>query len=811
MEMGNVYRRVAVRVRGIVQGVGFRPFIYRLARQHQIAGWVLNDTQGVKIEAAGTAVEVAAFLAGIRSEAPSMAVIDALEVQDLPVAPLPNVQDLPVTPLPTVQDLSAAPLFNAQESGAAAPVRFRILPSPAGEARNALISPDIATCADCRRELLDPANRRYGYAFTNCTNCGPRYSIIEDIPYDRPKTTMKHFPMCPDCQQEYENPMNRRFHAQPNACAACGPSYTLLRLTETGDARTVLAKDAAALAEARRRIAAGEILAIKGLGGYHLACDARNARAVAALRARKHREDKPFAVMAGSLDTVRSLCSVSAQEAALLEGPQAPIVLLHKKPAAEASLAPATAPGNPSLGVMLPYAPVHYLLLQPDDVWIMTSANRSDEPIAYEDADALRRLGTIADAFLLHDRKIAHRVDDSVLRIAAGAPYFLRRSRGYVPAPIRLAVPPAAPMVLACGAELKNTFCVTKGPLAFLSEHIGDLSNQATLASYEEIIRHYENIFTLRPTVLAADLHPDYLSTAYARQRADRQGIPLLQVQHHHAHIASVLAEHGENGPVLGVAFDGTGYGPDGSIWGGEFLQADLQGFQRLAHFSCLPLPGGGVAAREPWRQALWVLYLLYGEELEKKQPAFCAALPKGWKLLIQAVKAGLNAPLSSSAGRLFDTASALLGLRQVNNYEGQAAVEFELCAQQAVGTGRVLPYEVVEKNGTIEIDMLSALRILAENHAAAAAEKARLALDFHVTMADCIHRVLQELQRRTGLTRVALSGGVFQNKTLLELTLARLEPDFAVLLNRQVPPNDGGIALGQAAVALARQAQGVR
>ena len=840
--------RVRVRVRGIVQGVGFRPFIYRLAGKYHIAGWVRNDTQGVQLEAQGVAVDVAAFLAGIRAEAPSMAVIDAVETQDIPlqiqgesiswkeaassrkaVLPekrtLPEKLVLPESPASSEKAVSMEKAVSREKSTSpekSAPIgargEFRILPSPAGQERAALISPDIAICEDCRRELLDPANRRYGYAFTNCTNCGPRYSIVEDIPYDRPKTTMRDFPMCGDCQAEYDDPADRRFHAQPNACAACGPVYTLLRPAGAGPAGShplhegapvAQARAAEALSQARELIAAGRILAVKGIGGYHLACDARNERAVAALRARKHREDKPFAVMAGSLAAVQRLCRVSGDEARLLQGPQAPIVLLQKKPAAHTVLAPSTAPGNPSLGVMLPYAPVHCLLLQPEDVWIMTSANRSDEPIAYEDEDALQRLTGIADAFLVHDRAIAHRVDDSVLRIAAGSPFFLRRSRGYAPSPLRL--PQPGPMVLACGAELKNTFCATRGPLAFLSEHIGDLSNQATLASYEGIIAHYENIFSLQPQLLVCDLHPDYLSTQYARQRAAREKLPLIQVQHHHAHIAAVLAEHGETGPVLGVAFDGTGYGTDGCIWGGEFLQADLQGFQRLAHFSYLPLPGGGVAAREPWRQALWVMYLLYGDALEERQPVFCAALPRGWKLLLQAVQGGLNSPMASSAGRLFDTAAALLGIRSVNHYEGQAAIELERCAQEAAAPGQVLPYELREKNDSIEIDMLPALRVLAEHHGASRRETARLAMDFHETMADSIAAVLGRLRERTHLTKAALSGGVFQNKTLLEKTVARLQGDFTLLLPRQVPSNDGGLAFGQAAVAVARQAAKAR
>ena len=767
-------RRVSVRVRGIVQGVGFRPFIYRLAGEYGLAGWVLNDEAGVLLEVEGPAAAVAGFLPAIRSEAPAMAVVDAVEPTEL------------------------APLGEAG---------FRILASPAAVQKNALISPDIATCADCRRELLDPANRRYGYAFTNCTNCGPRYSIIRSVPYDRPQTTMAVFPMCADCRQEYENPADRRFHAQPNACAACGPSYELRqpdgRVLPPAAAYVQLPGDLPVLRTAHAFVAAGKILAVKGIGGYHLACDARSEAAAAALRARKHREDKPFAVLCGSLAAARSVCEISAEEEALLQSPAAPIVLLKKKPAA-AGLAAAIAPGNPWLGVMLPYAPVHHLLLAPEDIWVMTSANISDEPIAYQDADAGERLSRIADAFLVHNRVIAHRVDDSVMRLVLGAPYLLRRSRGLAPLPIHLAA--GGESVLACGAELKNTFCVTKGELAFVSEHIGDLANQATLASYEEIIAHYEDIFAIQPRLLACDLHPEYLSTKYARERAKREQLPLFAIQHHHAHIAAVLAEHGLEGPVLGVSFDGTGYGTDGCIWGGEFMQATPADFTRLAHFRYLPLPGGERAAKEPWRQALWVLQQLYGEAIAERRPDFIAAIPAGWQLLLQAAKAGLNAPLTSSAGRVFDTAAALLGVRLVNNYEGQAAVELELLAMQAGAPGRVLPYEIRGKNGIMEIDFLPVFAVLSDGAQQPQAVRAALAMDFHATMAALITDVLQRLRERTGLACAALAGGVFQNKTLLELTVPQLaDAGFTVLLNRQVPPNDGGLALGQAAAALAK------
>ena len=530
---------------------------------------------------------------------------------------------------------------------------------------------------------------------------------------------------------------------------------------------------------------------------------------MARLRERKAREDKPLAVMAGSLALAQELCAVSAAEEHLLTSATAPIVLLKKRPAAE-GLAPLVAPGNAYLGVMLPYAPIHLLLLAETDVWVMTSANRSEEPIAYEDADARQRLMGIADAFLVHNRRIESRVDDSVVRIAAGARQLLRRSRGFAPAPLRLTLPMSGSelSVLAAGAELKNTFCLTKGSLAFVSEHIGDLANQATLASYVQIIRHYEALFSVRPALLACDLHPDYLSTQYSEQRAKTQGLPLVRVQHHYAHIASVLAEHGEREPVLGVAFDGTGWGPDGTIWGGEFLLADLHGFTRLAHIACRPLPGGERAAREPWRQALWVLQELYGDGIAAARPDFTAGLPLGWELLPKAAAHGVNAPLSSSAGRLFDTAAALLGVRTVNHYEGQAAVELEQLARCSVRAERVLGYEMRRKDGMIDIDFLPALQALSEGAAQEKSARAGLALDFHASLAAAAVEVLRELRCTTGISRVALSGGVFQNRLLLEMVAAALAPDFTVLLNRQVPPNDGGISFGQAAVALARQGQ---
>lgn len=745
-------KRAGIRVAGIVQGVGFRPFIYRLAKSCQLTGFVRNDEQGVWIEAEGKSEDLKEFSQRIAVEAPAMAKITSCQETEL---------------------------------NPCGDTEFLITKSIDGGHKAAYISPDIAICEDCRREIADPNNRRYGYAFTNCTNCGPRYSIIKDIPYDRPLTTMKDFQMCPFCRDEYEDPLDRRFHAQPNACGSCGPRYTLY------DSQGKCFSGEDLLKKVRTLIRQGKILALKGIGGYHLVCDARCSEAVKTLRARKIREDKPFAVMGGSLQAVQRLCEVSEDEEKLLNSPSAPVVLLKKKAAFD--LAEGTAPGNPYLGVMLPYAPVHCLLLETDDVWVMTSGNTSDEPIAYKDADAWERLAGIADYFLVHDREIYSRVDDSVARVFAGAPYLLRRSRGMAPTPIALEKKGAS--VLACGAEVKNTFCLTKGSEAFVSEHIGDLENQATLQSFSSAIEQYERLFEIRPELAVCDLHPEYLSTKYAKAC----GLPWVEVQHHHAHIASVLAEHHETEKVIGVAFDGTGYGEDGHLWGGEFMVADCRNYERVMHLAYMKLPGAAKAIQEPWRQALWLLYQRHGRELFQRPWDFWQGeeLPKGWELLLQAAEKGLNTPLSSSAGRLFDTAAALLGIRMYNHYEGQAAIELERAAGGE--KGGILPYTIT---GDI-LDLAPALQLLAERKKSQGS--AALAADFHTTVADAICSALRQISRRTGIWKVALSGGVFQNMTLLEQVTAMLGNEYTVLLNRQVPPNDGGIALGQAAVAIER------
>ncbi|WP_425058437.1 Carbamoyltransferase HypF [Sporomusa carbonis] len=749
------YFAVRIHITGIVQGVGFRPFVYNLAGKYEINGWVTNNASGVTIEAEGYPAALDGFITALKTQAPPLAVIETITVKTAPVSGYTG---------------------------------FTIKTSEEGQAKTALISPDVAICDNCLNELLNPADRRYRYPFINCTDCGPRYTIIKDIPYDRHATTMDNFVMCQACRAEYENPANRRFHAQPNACPVCGPAY---RLTDrTGQLLADNSRDV--FRAARERVAHGAIVAIKGIGGYHLAVNARDGTAVARLRARKVREDKPFAVMAGSMAAITAECMVSAADGQLLQSAARPIVLLAK--GAGYSLADGIAPGNRYIGVMLPYAPVHYLLLEAQDIWGMTSGNASDEPIAYEDADAVERLKDIADCFLIHNRDIYCRADDSVVRTVFDQPYFIRRSRGYVPAPVGLAR--AMPPVLAVGGELKNTFCLTRGKQAFLSAHNGDLENLPTYQSYIAAIEHFKKLVNVTPQIAACDLHPEYLSTKYAAAL----DLPKVAVQHHHAHIAAVMAEHNLDGPVIGIAFDGTGYGPDGTLWGGEFLVADLKDYRRLGHLAYMPLPGGAKAIKEPWRMAVWLLNELYGQDFVRLNLPLARNLPAGWELVLAAVEKGLNTPLSSGAGRLFDVAAALLGIRQVINYEGQAAVELELAAQGL--TGKVLPYSAGEVGDTWELDFKPVFAALCQALRQGAAVP-QLAADFHATLAAAIVAVAGKIGNATKLNRVVLSGGVFQNVTLLTQVVRMLEQhSFTIYLHRLTPPNDGGLALGQAIVA---------
>jgi hydrogenase maturation protein HypF len=751
--------RTAIRVEGTVQGVGFRPFVYSLASRLGLGGVVGNDSGGVFAEVEGSPSAVRKFIVALEHEAPPLARIERITTRDIQ----PNGSD-----------------------------SFAIAPSQPGGARRTLVSADTATCADCLAELADPADRRFGYPFINCTNCGPRFTIVRDVPYDRPLTTMAGFAMCGPCAAEYHDPADRRFHAQPTCCPACGPALWLAGADGA-------ARPGEPLAGAAGLIRQGRVLALKGLGGYHLAVDAAAEPAAAALRGRKHREDKPFAIMVADLAAARRLCEVDEASAALLAGPRRPIVLMPRR--AGADVAPSVAPGNRQLGIMLPYTALHHLLLAAvGRPIVLTSGNVSDEPIAYRDDDARDRLAAIADAFLGHDRAIHIRADDSVVRAEAGREMVLRRSRGYAPEPT--AVRPAFRRpVLACGAELKSTFCLAKDHHAFVSQHIGDLENAETLRSFTEGIEHFRRLFDIEPQIVAHDLHPEYLSTKYAVDLADEAGLDLAGVQHHHAHIASCLADNGTGGPVIGVAFDGTGFGTDGTIWGGEFLVADLAGFTRGGHLAPVPMPGGTAAIRQPWRMAAAYLDAAYPEGMPGGLDV-TARHERQWADVVSLARSGLYAPATSSAGRLFDAAAALLGVRDAVNYEGQAAIELEQLAEvrePGAYPARIEPGEPFAVRGA---DLIAAMA----GDLAAGTGRQVIAARFHNAIAALTEAGCVLLRERHGLGTVALSGGVFQNLLLLHAVAARLEArGFRVLVHSRVPCNDGGISLGQAVVAAAR------
>jgi len=710
----------------------------------------------VLLETQGTADAVDGFLRSLRDKAPPLSVISSLSVDGIPL--------------------------EDGETG------FAILESGDG-ASSVQIAPDCDVCEDCLRELFDPEDRRFRYPFINCTNCGPRYTIITGIPYDRPFTTMAGFPLCPDCRAEYENPLDRRFHAQPVACPACGPRLSLL------DGRGHELKGDP-LESAVRLLQEGRILAVKGIGGYHLAVDACNEDAVRELRRRKRRDEKPFAVMSPSLSQVAEYAFFSPMEQRLLEGPERPIVLLRKRGGAPVS--GLVAPSNGYIGVMLPYAPLQHLLLRGNfTALVMTSGNLSDEPIVHLDEEAKRVLPGIADFLLTHNRAIHVRADDSVIRVFQGNPLFLRRSRGYVPRAVVL--PGNQESILAVGAELKGTVCLTRGNRAFLSQHIGDLGNDAVLRSLEETVDHLKNILDISPRAVAHDLHPDYLSTVYAREIPR---LPLIAVQHHHAHLASCMAEHGLEGEVIGVIFDGTGMGTDGGIWGGEFLLGGYTSFRRAAHFRPVPLPGGDAAVREPFRMAISYLHAAFGLELFTLPLPFLANIPEGErKLFLAMLERGINSPPTSSCGRLFDTVAVMLGLRERVTYEGQAAIELEALAESAK-TDRVYPFAVEEGGESLIVDFCPMIRALTED-AAGGKEPSLAARAFHNTVAAAAGEVCERIRADSGAGRVVLSGGVFQNRLLSEEVSSILAgKGFQVFPHRLVPPNDGGLALGQAIIA---------
>jgi len=768
MKENGEIRAVRVTVNGIVQGVGFRPFVYRLAHRFGLAGRVRNTATGVTIELEGRSAALDAFVAVLDAETPPLAVVTEVAVE-------------PTDPCGFAE--------------------FAIEPSAPGGKRVALIAPDVCTCDDCLRELFDPTDRRYLYPFINCTNCGPRYTIIKDIPYDRANTTMATFVMCPDCRLEYENPLDRRFHAQPDACWVCGPQMTF---TDRGGSRIDVPDPIAAAAD---RLAAGKIVAVKSLGGFQLVVDATQPEAVAELRRRKRREEKPLAIMVPDIETAEKLCFVSQAERDLLLSPARPIVVLDAR--VPNPVAPGVAPIRRDLGVMLPYTPMHFLLMRDRfTALVMTSGNLSDEPISIDNEEALDRFGRVADFFLMHDRPIHLRSDDSVVRVNPAGSGMIRRARGYAPRPVFVEFD--MPQILACGAELKNAVCLTKGRRAFVSQHIGDIENVETYEFHVETVTHLRRILDIEPQAIAHDLHPDYLCTPAGGgipipEDDRRPNLDLVGVQHHHAHIASVMAERGIDGPVIGIALDGTGYGPDGHIWGGEFLVADFREFTRAGHFDYVPIPGGDAAARQAWRSAAGYLYVTFGadeglriaRELIPEIPAY------SMDAVFTMLERGINCPLSAGCGRLFDALAALTGIKTVSTYEGQAPSEFE--AVMTADDHDPYPYSIVETEPGFTISFTPMVEAVVENmrnDRDVPAISARV----HAAIAAACTEAAERVRTVTGIRRVALSGGVFQNRYIVRELPERLTAaSFDVYTHSSLPPNDGGICLGQAAVAAHR------
>jgi hydrogenase maturation protein HypF len=760
--------RYRIRLRGIVQGVGFRPFIYKLATRLRVGGFILNSSSGITIEAEGSDSAIEQFLSALRSHPPRLAQIGEITSEEL------------------------------QPTGES---RFEIRESLAADGEFALVSGDVATCVDCLRDVSDPANRRFGYPFTNCTNCGPRYSIIRNIPYDRSTTTMASFTMCVDCEAEYHDPMDRRFHAQPNACPVCGPRIFLAKgraLSPLTSSHNYPVSSRSPLSDVRRALHEGAIVAIKGLGGFQLACNAQNDSAIRILRHRKRRSDKPFALMVRELEQVEKICRCSPADRELLLSPERPIVILPRRPSSQISSE--IAPGNHTIGVMLAYTPLHFMLFgnrrdtAPEfNALVMTSGNISEEPIVISNKEAWEHLSGIADCFLFHNRDIHMRVDDSVAQTFEGRSRVLRRSRGYAPQPIDLGAPLCE--VLACGADLKNAFCLTKGQYAIMSQHIGDIENYETLEFFQETLANLKKLFRVEPQAVVHDLHPCYVTSRFAA----KQPLPTIAVQHHHAHIVSCMAENHLSGKVIGVAFDGTGYGTDGEIWGGEFLVAGLGTFERRAHFRYVPLPGGDTAVRQGWRSALSWLRESFSSNIPGDLPLFEQVSERDIAIASRMIDHGVNTVRTSSCGRLFDAVASIIGIRQQSTFEGQAAIELEMLAQE--GTQDHYPFEITA-TAPAEIDMRPAIREIAgELHSNRS--KPGIASRFHNTIVSIIEEVCCRIRKSDHLGRVCLSGGTFQNRYLLKRVAESLRRrSFEVFLHSQVPPNDGGISLGQAVIA---------
>lgn len=749
--------RRQIEVAGIVQGVGFRPYVYRLAIEGNLAGTVTNTSSGVTIEVEGAPEAVKEFVERLPATAPPLSRITQVSVRDVPC-------------------------IGDRE--------FRILASQRGQQVQTLISPDVATCPDCLREMLDPGDRRYRYPFINCTNCGPRFTIVRDVPYDRPLTSMAVFPMCPACRAEYDDPLNRRFHAQPNACWECGPRVELW----DRKGKRIVTKDA--IGTAASFLAAGLVVAVKGLGGFHLAVDATNATAVCLLRERKRRVEKPFAVMVPSLEVARHICEVDEAGEKTLQVSQRPIVLLPRR--SPSAIAKNVAPGNHNLGIFLPYTPLHHLLFAEGgfEALVMTSGNLSEEPIAIDNQEAVARLSNLADCFLVHNREILLRCDDSVVRVLDGQTHQMRRSRGFVPVPVFLGE--EVESVLAVGGELKNTVCLTKSKHAFLSQHVGDLENLASHGFFEEAVEHLQRILEIQPRAIAHDLHPDYFSTRWALT----QKLPVVGVQHHHAHVASCMAENHLEGDVIGLALDGTGYGTDGHIWGGEVLVAGYRTFERVAHFEYVPLPGGEAAVREPWRMAVSYLFHHFGDSFRQLSGPFVRDLdPTKVDLIVRMVTKGVNSPLTSSCGRLFDAVAALVGLRSKVNYEAQAAIELEMAiGDEAESAGYPIELAWSTERCILQTKPMFAAII---DDLAQKIPVSVISQRFHNGLAETFCKVAREIRERTSLERVCLSGGTFHNGYLLRYVTKCLRgAGFDVYTQKEVPAGDGGLSLGQALVA---------
>ncbi len=749
-------KRVRYLFSGVVQGVGFRPFIYRMATRHSLSGFVQNRPDGVVVEVEGPADAIHSFMSSVNGDPP---------------------------PLADVSGISSGEVEIKNDKA------FRIIESEAGGPGNVHITPDIATCGDCLKELFDTADRRFHYPFINCTNCGPRLTIIKDIPYDRINTSMSCFPMCPLCQEEYENPADRRFHAEPNACPACGPSLKLL--DEKGNPLS----DRDPLKRAIELLLSGYVIAIKGLGGFHLAVDAANDEAIKRLRSRKFREEKPLAIMVRDVETASRISMIGKEEELILLSPQRPIVLARKR--GGAIISPAVAPGVSDFGIMLPYTPLHHMLLEKHfHALVMTSANQVDEPICIENREAVKRLEGIADFFLVHNRDILMRCDDSIATVSSGERRIIRRSRGFAPIPVTLTK--SYPPILALGPQMKTTLCILKGNLAFLSPHIGDMETPEARDFYQESLTLMQKIAECKPEIVACDLHPAYYTTIFA------EGLPasrVIRVQHHHAHIVSSMAENGIEGEVIGIAMDGTGYGTDGTVWGGEFLVASESTFTRVGHIATYILPGGEKAIREPWRIAVSLLRQAYGDDWPDVAKSLDIVPEKSfYETIDRIMKQRFNSPLTSSLGRLFDGVAAILGLRRKVTFEGQAAMELEAMARY--GSGRVMQFTIEEAGDIIHLDFSPMIRAITKR-LQAGKDSGELAFSFHLTLQVAFCKMARTIRDKTGLNQVVLSGGCFQNRILTEGTIAELEKaGFEVFFHKAIPTNDGCISLGQAVCA---------